>query len=59
VSYQVWSDYDGCRVDNAPRFVGTHEQCIAFMRRRSPPRGYDRDWNLVNATTNRCVSYVL
>lgn len=57
--YQVWSDYDGCRVDEVPRFTGTHEACLRYMRTHRPPRGYDRDWNLVSLETGRAVSYVL
>ena len=57
--YEVWSDYDGCRVDSAPRFTGTHDECLTYMRKYVPPRGYDRDWNLVNKQTGRAVSYML
>jgi len=57
--YEVWSDYDGCRVDSVPRFMGTHDACLRFMRRKNPPRGYDRLWNLVSMETGRAVSYML
>lgn len=57
--YEVWSDYDGCRVDNIPRFRGSYSECLEFMRKNNPPRGYDSNWNLVNSVTRRAVSYVL
>jgi hypothetical protein len=54
--YQVFVEYDGC-INELPRFEGTHEQCISYMRNHNAPRRCE--WALVNKETGRCVSYML
>lgn len=55
--YGVWVEYDGCSNEAAPRFKGTHEQCLNFMRRRRAPKHCT--WSLVSTETGRAVSYML
>lgn len=52
--YEVHVEYDGC-LNGKPRFTGTYDACIGYMRTRRPPRLCQ--WALVDCATRRCVSF--
>jgi hypothetical protein len=54
--YEVFAEYDGC-INEAARFTGTQDECLAYMRKHKAPRFCS--WALVNTLTRRCVSYML
>jgi len=59
--YRVGVASDGCGnwwVDH-PDAQGSRDQCVDFMARHNPPRGYDIYFDLVNLETGRCESYAL
>ena len=56
--YQVYVAHDGCsnwEVDH-PDSKGTYEQCLEFISKHLPPKGYDQYFDLVEVG-GRASSY--